>query len=52
MCCAECLPERRKLQLADLYKDSFTHIGANAVERLFSENEIMELIQLTQRLAA
>jgi hypothetical protein len=52
MCCAECLPERRKLQLADLYKDSFTHFGANAVERLFGQSEIMELIGLTKRLAA
>lgn len=44
--------QRRKLDLADLYEEPFTNFGANAVEKLFGQNEITELIELTKRLAA
>jgi len=44
--------QRRKLELADLYEEPFTNFGANAVEKLFGESEITELIDLAKRLAA
>jgi hypothetical protein len=44
--------QRRKLELADLYEEPFTNFGANAVEKLFSEGEIQELVRLVKRLAA
>ena len=44
--------QRRKLELADLYEEPFTNFGANAVEKLFGESEINELIELAKRLAA
>lgn len=43
--------QRRKLELAELYEEPFTNFGANAVEKLFGENEITELIELAKRLA-
>lgn len=44
--------QRKKLELADLYEEPFTNFGANAVEKLFGEGEISELIELTKKLAA
>ncbi|HEY5124577.1 MAG TPA: DEAD/DEAH box helicase family protein [Ignavibacteria bacterium] len=44
--------ERRKLDIADLYEHPFTNFGTNAVEKLFTEEEIEELIKLTKKLAA
>jgi type I restriction enzyme R subunit len=44
--------QRGKLELADLYEEPFTNFGANAVEKLFAESEITEMIELTKRLAA
>ena len=44
--------QRRKLELADLYEEPFTNFGANAVEKLFGESEITELIELAKKLAA
>jgi len=44
--------ERRKLELADLYDEPFTNFGSNAVEKLFSEEEIGYIIELTKILAA
>lgn len=44
--------QRRKLELADLYEEPFTNFGANAVEKLFGESEITEMIELAKRLAA
>lgn len=44
--------QRRKLELVDLYEEPFTNFGANAVEKLFGESEITELIELAKRLAA
>jgi type I restriction enzyme R subunit len=43
--------QRRKLELADLYEEPFTNFGTNAVEKLFGEIEITELVELTKRLA-
>lgn len=42
--------QRRKLELADLYEEPFTNFGVNAVEKLFGESEVTELIELTKRL--
>jgi len=44
--------QRKKLELADLYEEPFTNFGANAVEKLFVESEISELIELAKKLAA
>lgn len=44
--------QRRKLELADLYEEPFTNFGANAVEKLFGQNEITEVLELAKRLAA
>ncbi len=43
---------RRKLELADLYEEPFTNFGTNAVEKLFSNKDINELIELTNKLTA
>jgi hypothetical protein len=40
------------LEFSDLYVEAFTEFGANAVEELFEESEINEVIELTKRLAA
>ena len=44
--------QKRKLEEADLYEAPFMNFGTNAVEKLFSENEIDEVIELTKKLAA
>ena len=44
--------QRRKLETGDLYEPPLSNFGENAVERLFSESEINDLIKLTKRLAA
>ena len=44
--------QRRKLELADLYEESFSPFGLNAVEELFTESQLEELIGLLRRLAA
>jgi type I restriction enzyme R subunit len=44
--------QRRKVELADLYEEPFTNFGANAVEKLFGQSEIIELIESAKRLAA
>lgn len=44
------LLQRRKLEIADLYEEPFTNFGANAVEKLFGEGEISELIDLAMKL--
>lgn len=43
---------RRKLEVADLYEEPFTNFGTNAVEKLFSEKDIHELVELTNKLTA
>jgi type I restriction enzyme, R subunit len=44
--------QRRKLELSDLYEEPFTNFGVNAVEKLFSETEVEELVSLVRQLAA
>ncbi len=44
--------QRRKLELADLYEEPFSAFGLNAVAKLFTEDEIGEMIELVKRLAA
>ncbi|MGB2868628.1 MAG: DEAD/DEAH box helicase family protein [Bacteroidota bacterium] len=44
--------QRRNLVLADLYEEPFTNFGSNAVERLFGQNDVIMLIELTNTLAA
>jgi type I restriction enzyme, R subunit len=44
--------QRRKLEEADLYESPFTNFGINAVEKLFVDKDIEELMELTKRLVA
>lgn len=44
--------QRRELEVADLYEEPFTSFGLNAVDKLFSESELEELVSLVRRLAA
>jgi type I restriction enzyme R subunit len=42
--------ERRRLALADLYAAPLTHFGANAVERLFTPDEVDEMLKFVETL--
>jgi hypothetical protein len=42
----------KKLVEADLYEPPLTQFGRNAVERLFTPDEIRELLHLVEALAA
>lgn len=42
--------QRRKLDLADLYEEPFTNFGSNAVDKLFTEEDVNELVALTKKL--
>jgi type I restriction enzyme R subunit len=42
--------QHHKLEPADLYEPPFTNFGVNAVEKLFSEEEVNELVELTKKL--
>ncbi|MBI4931837.1 MAG: DEAD/DEAH box helicase family protein [Bacteroidetes bacterium] len=44
--------QKRKLEEADLYEAPFTNFGMNAVEKLFTEEEIKQLVELTRKLVA
>jgi type I restriction enzyme R subunit len=44
--------QRRKIEVADLYEEPFSSFGLNAVDKLFTENEVEQLIELVNRLAA
>jgi len=44
--------QHHKLEPADLYDPPFTNFGVNAVEKLFSEEEVNELVELTKKLVA
>lgn len=44
--------QKRKLEAADLYEPPFTNFGMNAVEKLFSDDEVEEILDLTKRLIA
>jgi type I restriction enzyme R subunit len=42
--------QKRRLELADLYEPPLTNFGNDAVERWFSEAEVQEMVQFTNRL--
>ncbi|MCI0645975.1 MAG: DEAD/DEAH box helicase family protein [Chloroflexi bacterium] len=42
--------KRRKLRLADLYDEPFTRFGADAADRLFTPDQLQEIMLLTQTL--
>jgi len=44
--------QKRRLHLPDLYEAPFTSFGKNAVERLFTKEEISEMLTFTNTLAA
>ena len=44
--------QRKTLEAADLYEEPFSSFGLNAVDKLFSETQVEELIELVKRLAA
>ncbi len=44
--------QTRKLEMADLYEPPFSNFGMNAVEKLFTNEDVKEIIQLTKRLVA
>ena len=44
--------QHHKLEPADLYEPPFTNFGTNAVEKLCSEEEVNELVELTSKLVA
>jgi type I restriction enzyme R subunit len=44
--------QKRRLDVADLYEPPLTSFGADAVERWFTEKEVNEIIELTNKLAA
>lgn len=44
--------QKRRIEIGDLYEAPFTNFGLNAVEKLFSEDELEEILDLTKRLIA
>jgi hypothetical protein len=42
--------QRRKLEPADLYEEPFTNFGSNVVDKLFTEEDVSELLGLTEKL--
>lgn len=44
--------QKRRLEVADFYEAPFTNFGLNAVEKLFSDDEVEEILELTKRLIA
>ncbi len=44
--------QRRKLETADLYEEPFTNFGKDAVDKLFTEDDVSELVELTRKLIA
>lgn len=42
--------QKRKIEVIDLYEPPFTNFGLNAVEKLFTESEVDEIIYLTNKL--
>jgi type I restriction enzyme R subunit len=42
--------QKRRLEMADLYEAPLTNFGADAVNRWFSEEEVNEMIEFTNRL--
>lgn len=43
---------KRRLDEADLYEEPLTHFGRNAVDRLFTQSEVREVLALADSLAA
>lgn len=43
---------KHKLEVDDLYKVPFTNFGSNALEKYFIPEEIEEMMELTNKLAA
>jgi type I restriction enzyme R subunit len=44
--------QKRRLEVADLYEGALARFGRNAVDRLFSEDEVDELLGFAEQLAA
>lgn len=44
--------QKRRLEVGDLYEAPFTNFGLNAVEKLFTDDEVVEILELTKRLVA
>ena len=42
--------QKRRLEMADLYEPPLTNFGADAVERWFSEEDVREIVEFTNRL--
>lgn len=42
--------QRRKIEPADLYEEPFTNFGKDAVDKLFTEEDVNELVKLTKKL--
>lgn len=44
--------KKRRLEVADLYEEPLDRFGEDAVERWFSEEQVDELIEFTERFVA
>jgi len=44
--------QKRRIEMADLYDEPLDRFGEDAVERWFTEQDVQELLALTERLAA
>ena len=44
--------KNRRLEVADLYEEPLDRFGEDAVERWFSEEQVDELIEFTDKLVA
>ena len=44
--------QKRRLEVADLYEEPLDHFGEDAAERWFTEDEVDELIDFTEKFAA
>jgi type I site-specific restriction endonuclease len=44
--------QRKRLEIADLYEEPFSNFGVDAVDKLFEQEEVWELIKMTRKLAA
>jgi type I site-specific restriction endonuclease len=42
--------QKRRIDVGDLYEPPFANFGLNAVEKLFNENEVDEILELTKHL--
>ena len=44
--------QKRRIEMADLYDEPLDRFGEDAVERWFTEQDVQEILALTERLAA